>query len=109
MTDWLLPSGVFVCVVGLVALNWRQTLTLGKLAGVNRRAQDRERHDMYQLLERMMEKRDAKDGLEIGHLHRIERLEQNRLDARVEEAAETPPPPPVKPEDEFCSPEHYEN
>lgn len=108
MTDWLYPSGALV-FVGLVALIWRQTLTLGKLAGINTRAQDRERRDLHQMIQRLLEKRDATDGLEMARLHRLERTEQVRLDARVEESAEHPSTPKTPKTDDFCTADQYEN
>lgn len=106
MTDWLIPGVVFA---GLIALLWRQTLTLGRLAGINTRERDRERHDAQQLVERLLEKRDAPDALEMARLHRIERLETNRLDARVEDSADKPVVPVPVEQDEFCTPDKYEN
>ena len=106
MTDWLIPGVVFA---GLIALLWRQTLTLGRLAGINTREHDRQRHDMQQLIERLLEKRDARDALEMAHLHKIERLETNRLDARVEEGADKRPTPVPVEQDQFCKPDEYEN
>lgn len=108
MSNWLYPSGALV-FVGLVALIWRQTLTLGKLAGINTRAQDRERRDLHQMIQRLLEKRDANDGLEMARLHRLERTEQVRLDAKVEENAERPPATAPTKTNEFCTPDQYEN
>lgn len=108
MIDWIAPCGAFI-FAALVALVWRQTLTLGKLAGISTRARDRERHDMHQLVLRLLEKRDTRDGVEMARLHKIERLEQARLDARVEENAERPPPKKPEVVDETCTPEDYEN
>lgn len=104
--EWLVPGVVFA---GLIALLWRQTLTLGRLAGINTREHDRQRHDMQQLIERLLEKRDARDGLEMARLHKLERLETNRLDARVEEGADKQPVPAPVVQDEYCTPENYEN
>lgn len=108
MTEWLYPSGALI-FVALVALLWRQTLTLGKLAGINTRAQDRERRDLHHMIQRLLEKRDANDGLEMTRIHARERAEQMRLDAKVEENAERPPAAPEKPQDEHCSADEYEN
>jgi len=108
MNEWFVASGGVV-FAGLIALLWRQTLTLGRLAGINTRARDRERHDTQQWIERLLEKRDARDGLEMARLHKIERLETNRLDARVEEGAHTPPTARRDKEDEFVKPEDYDN
>jgi hypothetical protein len=106
MIDWLVPGVVFA---GLIALLWRQTLTLGRLAGINTRERDRERHDSQQMIERLLEKRDAGDGLEMARMHKIERLETNRLDAGLEKAADQPAAAPPQPEDEFCTPDQYED
>ncbi len=106
MIDWLVPGVVFA---GLIALLWRQTLTLGRLAGINTRERDRERHDTQQMIERLLEKRDSRDGLEMANLHRIERLRQNQIDAHVEETADQPTPEPAPVADEFCKPDEYEN
>lgn len=108
MTEWAFASGALV-FAALVALIWRQTMSLVKLAGVSTRARDRERHDMHQLIERLLEKRDTTDGIELARLHKIERLEQARLDARVEENVnKTPLAVAATNRDEFCTPEEYE-
>lgn len=110
MTEWMIGGGALV-FIGLVVLIWRLVLTLGTLAGMNTRSQDRQRHDANQLIERLLEKREARDGIEMARVHKIERMEQNRLDARVEEAATSPPRPAEdnRDDDEVCSPDQYEN
>ncbi len=107
--EWLVVAVSAVCCA-LIALLWRQTLTLGRLAGINTRARDRERHDFHQLLERLLEKRDTPDSYRTSELHRTERLRLNQIDAHVEENAETPPRPVERQEEEqCCSPDEYVN
>lgn len=108
MNEWLIAGSITV-FGGLIALLWRQTLTLGRLAGINTRARDRERHDTQQWIERLLEKRDARDGLEMARLHKIERLRTNQLDAQVEQNADSPPAKVVKEGEEFCQEAEYEN
>lgn len=94
--------------IGLVALIWRQTSALESMAGAKARSEDRTRRDCYQLIERLLEKRDTTDGLELARVHRVERVQQVRQDAETERAA-TAHPEPVKPaDDEFVSPDRYE-
>ncbi len=106
MNELFLTFGL-VCVA-LVALIWRQTMALESMSGAKARSEDRTRRDCYQLIERLLEKRDTNDALELARVHRVERVQQVRQDAETERAA-TAQPEPTKPEEsEFVSPENYE-
>ncbi len=107
MNDTVYIAFGLVCIA-LVALIWRQTMALESMAGTKARSEDRTRRDCFQLIERLAEKRDTTDGLELARVHRVERVQQVRQDAETERVATAKPVPSTPEQSEFVSPENYE-
>ncbi len=89
-----------VVMVGVIALAWRALGVVSGLSGVRTRAQERERRDYWDRLERLTEKLSDR-ALTI---HAQERANQVRAEVDIEKTnRRAPPAPPAQ--DEYCTPE----
>ncbi|MHC4610973.1 MAG: hypothetical protein ACYS7M_11575 [Planctomycetota bacterium] len=81
---WVLGAGLIW--TPMVCLMWRMITAIGQLSGQKLRAQDRERHDMHGLIERLIEKRDLPD-IRAAQVHASERRGTSLRDDSTERLA----------------------
>jgi hypothetical protein len=74
----------FLAFGGVLVVLWRQSVGLERLAGGDRLARDRERHDHYRLISQLAEKLHAPESFELARTHAQERTTQSQLDAALE-------------------------
>lgn len=75
-----------VLVMGLVA--WRSLSIVLRISDHSLRRKEYERKDHLQMIERLLEKRDAGSSkIDVIQLHAQERNNKNRMDAEVEKNA----------------------
>jgi hypothetical protein len=97
---WVLGAGLIW--TPMVCLMWRMITAIGQLSGQKLRAQDRERHDMHGLIERLIEKRDL-PAIQAAQVHAGERHGAAVRDSATEQLdiktqGRPIPPPPVQEE-----------
>jgi hypothetical protein len=89
-----------VIILALVVILWRLVGALQETTGQRLRSSDRERRDLFQMLERSLERRDTPTHQHMDTMdrHRTERINQVNADAIVEKAAtkKNEPPTPSK-------------
>ena len=95
-------------IIAFVVVLWRMTAALVAMSGTRARSNDRERRDHYQIIERLLEKRDATNGFDMAQMHSRERVEQMKIDACMEQTATEQPKPKAEKENPYCTVEEYE-
>ena len=88
-----LPLILSMCfLLGALVLGWRLIGVLQAVTRASHRAADRERRDLYQIFERMFEKRDTLPHQirDLANLHARERMNQVTQDAKMEGQDKTP-------------------
>jgi hypothetical protein len=86
-----------VIVLGVVALLWRQTASLERLSGQSQRERDRERHDSFSMLQKLIERTTTIDLQKLNIQHGNERLQQMQTDLQMERDARLQAEQIVKP------------
>lgn len=95
-------------IIAFVVVLFRMTAALVSMSGAKARSGDRERRDQNQLIERLVEKREAPSALDVAKIHAQERVQHTRVDAMVEQAATEKPKPETPEGDPYCTVEEYE-
>lgn len=102
MNEPMLLVIIVVVILSMTAILWRLIGCLQETAGLRFRSQDRERRDLYQTLERVLEWKEvpSHQRLDVSDRHRAERVNQVNADAIVEKSAgagvKNKPPSPSK-------------
>lgn len=89
MTELFPYISLSVVSLGLVVICWKILNCLQQTTGQKFRSEDRKRRDLFQLLERSMERRDTPQHqkVDLVNAHRGERMSQVSSDAKTEQMA----------------------